>query len=116
MKSLPLFQFEATEEQLREICRTVGHVVALQIMHDRETGRPRGHALCEFRDQETAQSAVRNLNGYDFMGRTLRVSPAEEGKVVSPNLCVLFYLLPPFWPLILFFELDDRLLQLQHYF
>ena len=31
-----------------------------------------GYGFCEYKDQETALSAMRNLNGYEIAGRTLR--------------------------------------------
>ena len=45
-------------------------------VHDRETGKPKGYGFCEYRDAQTAESAVRNLNAVDFHGRQLRVDSA----------------------------------------
>jgi cleavage stimulation factor subunit 2 len=39
---------------------------------DRETGKPRGFGFIEFFDIPTAESAIRNLSGKDFNGRTIR--------------------------------------------
>lgn len=47
-------------------------------MFDRETGKPRGFGFCEYADVETANSAIRNLNGYDIGGRTLKVGYADH--------------------------------------
>jgi hypothetical protein len=53
---------------------------------DRETGKPKGFGFCEYRDTETAMSAMRNLNGYDINGRALRVDFAEkESKGRGPG-------------------------------
>ena len=49
-------------------------------MYDRETGKPKGYGFCEYKDQETALSAMRNLNGYEIGGRTLRVDNACTEK------------------------------------
>lgn len=49
-------------------------------MYDRDTGKPKGYGFCEFRDAETASSAMRNLNGRDMNGRALRVDYAENEK------------------------------------
>ncbi|XP_021376877.1 cleavage stimulation factor subunit 2-like isoform X2 [Mizuhopecten yessoensis] len=68
--------YEATEEQLREIFTQAGPVVSFRLVYDRETGKPKGYGFCEYQDVETAQSAMRNLNNYDFNGRPLRVGVA----------------------------------------
>ena len=47
-----------------------------RLVYDRETGKPKGYGFCEYADQETAQSAMRNLNNHDFNGRPLRVGYA----------------------------------------
>ena len=49
-------------------------------MYDRETGKPKGYGFCEYKDQETALSAMRNLNGVEIAGRTLRVDNACTEK------------------------------------
>jgi len=62
--------YETTEEQLIEIFQEVGPVVSFRLVFDRETGKPKGYGFCEFRDQETALSAIRNympLNYYSFI-------------------------------------------------
>lgn len=72
--------YEATEEKLREIFTEVGPVVSFKLVYDRETGKPKGYGFCEFKDQETALSAMRNLNGFEIAGRTLRVDNACTEK------------------------------------
>ncbi|XP_067674179.1 cleavage stimulation factor subunit 2-like [Haliotis asinina] len=74
--------YETTEEQLKEIFAQAGPVVSFRLVYDRETGKPKGYGFCEYQDVETAQSAMRNLNNYDFNGRPLRVGVAagEQNK------------------------------------
>ncbi|CAN1235324.1 Cleavage stimulating factor 64 [Linum perenne] len=72
--------YDATEEQLIEICREVGPVVSFRLVIDRETGKPKGYGFCEYKDEETALSARRNLQGYEINGRQLRVDFAENDK------------------------------------
>ncbi|KAL6514586.1 hypothetical protein OROGR_020165 [Orobanche gracilis] len=67
--------YDATEEQLVQICEEVGPVVSF-----RDTGKPKGYGFCEYKDEETALSARRNLQGYDINGRQLRVDFAENDK------------------------------------
>jgi cleavage stimulation factor subunit 2 len=54
--------------------------VKIRLVLDRETGKPKGYGFCEFRDEETALSARRNLQGYEINGRQLRVDFAENEK------------------------------------
>ena len=65
--------------------RTLHHGVSkymhcFRLVYDRETGKPKGYGFCEYKDQETALSAMRNLNGYEIGGRTLRVDNACTEK------------------------------------
>ncbi|KAK3782670.1 hypothetical protein RRG08_037673 [Elysia crispata] len=84
--------YDATEEQLREVFFQAGPVVSFRLVYDRETGKPKGYGFCEYQDTDTAQSAMRNLNNYDFNGRPLRVGVAageqnkDEGKSMQQAL------------------------------
>jgi len=73
------------EEQLIDAFKSVGQVVGFRLVYDRDTGKPKGYGFCEFADHDTAQSAVRNLNGQEVGGRPLRIDLADsdpflEGK------------------------------------
>nr|AIE39013.1 cleavage stimulating factor-like 1 [Echinochloa crus-galli] len=72
--------YDATEEQLVQICEEVGPVVSFRLVIDKETGKPKGYGFCEYMDEETALSARRNLQGYEINGRQLRVDFAENGR------------------------------------
>ncbi|XP_071453754.1 cleavage stimulation factor subunit 2 isoform X2 [Hetaerina americana] len=80
--------YEATEEKLKEIFSEVGPVLSFKLVYDRETGKPKGYGFCEYKDQETALSAMRNLNGYEIGGRTLRVDNActEKSRMEMQSL------------------------------
>ncbi|MQL97343.1 hypothetical protein Taro_030033 [Colocasia esculenta] len=77
--------YDATEEQLVQICKEVGPVVSFRLVLDRETGKPKGYGFCEYKDEETALSARRNLHGYEINGRQLRVDFAENDKGADRN-------------------------------
>mmetsp|Transcript_42685 Transcript_42685/g.107745 ORF Transcript_42685/g.107745 Transcript_42685/m.107745 type:complete len:434 (-) Transcript_42685:98-1399(-) len=70
--------YNATEEQLIEIFSEVGKVLTFRLLTDPSSGRPRGYGFCEYADRETALSAIRNLNGREISGRSLRVSSPDE--------------------------------------
>ena len=55
-------------------------VYNFRLVYDRETGKPKGYGFCEYKDQDTAQSAMRNLNGTEIHGRQLRVDSAASQK------------------------------------
>ncbi len=61
-------------------------VDANRLVHDRDTGKPRGYGFCEFNDSDTAQSAIRNLNNADFHGRALRVDYAEDDQKMRDGM------------------------------
>ncbi|KAL7674196.1 hypothetical protein ACOME3_000475 [Neoechinorhynchus agilis] len=67
-----------TEDQMRDVFSVVGPVVSFRIVYDRETGNPKGYGFAEYQDAQTAQSAMRNLNGFEFNGRSLRVDKASS--------------------------------------
>ncbi|KAK3028565.1 hypothetical protein RJ639_039256 [Escallonia herrerae] len=77
--------YDATEERLIQICEEVGPVVSFRLVTDRETGKPKGYGFCEYKDEETALSARRNLQGYEINGRQLRVDFAENDKNTDRN-------------------------------
>ncbi|XP_065012557.1 cleavage stimulating factor 64-like isoform X1 [Musa acuminata AAA Group] len=77
--------YDATEDQLKQLCEEVGPVVSFRLVYDRETGKPKGYGFCEYKDEETALSARRNLQGYEINGRQLRVDFAENDKNSDRN-------------------------------
>ena len=77
--------YEVTEDMLVKLLSEVGPVKSLRLVCDRETGKPKGFGICEFFDVMTADSAVRNLNGRELSGRTLRIDFADEGTKGGPE-------------------------------
>lgn len=70
--------FSSTEADLKEVFGRHGGVTSVNIITDRDTGRPRGFAFVEMEDAEAAQNAIRALDGNDLGGRAINVSQAQE--------------------------------------
>jgi cold-inducible RNA-binding protein len=60
--------FEQNERKVEEV----------KLITDRDTGRPRGFGFVEMGSSEDADSAIRELNGFEFEGRQLTVNEARE--------------------------------------
>ncbi|KAL9595253.1 MAG: hypothetical protein Q9219_006557 [cf. Caloplaca sp. 3 TL-2023] len=71
--------YQLSEEAVVDIASSIGQVVSFRLVSDPETGRPRGYGFCEYTDKDAAASAIRNLDGYEVMGRELRVAYSHQG-------------------------------------
>ncbi len=69
--------FRAYEEEVRELFAQYGEVYSVDLITDRETGRPRGFGFVEM-EGDGALAAIEGLDGTEFGGRTLRVNEARE--------------------------------------
>lgn len=70
--------FSATDDELRETFGKHGSLESVNVITDRETGRSRGFAFVEFKDADSANTAMTALDGQDMGGRPLRVNVAHE--------------------------------------
>ena len=69
--------FNTTEDTLRQYFEGIGQVAKVSIITDRETGRPRGFAFIEMPNGSEAREAMKQLDGQDLEGRSLKVSEAK---------------------------------------
>jgi cold-inducible RNA-binding protein len=67
--------FSVTSDDLQGLFSQHGEVHSVNLVTDRETGRPRGFAFVEMAN---ADAAIDALNGQEFEGRTLNVNVARE--------------------------------------
>ena len=67
-----------TEPQLRTLFEEHGTVDRVNIIMDRETGRPKGFAFVEMTNKDQADKACLALGGSDLGGRALRVNEAKN--------------------------------------
>ena len=69
--------FDATEDEVRQLFAEHGEVASVNIITDRDSGRPKGFGFVEMPQQEQAQAAIKSLNGKEFRGRGLNVNEAR---------------------------------------
>jgi RNA recognition motif-containing protein len=68
--------FTATEDEVRELFQEHGDVHGVDLIHDRETGRPRGFGFVEM-DSDGADAAIEALDGMQMGGRPLKINEAR---------------------------------------
>jgi RNA recognition motif-containing protein len=69
--------FDTTEDQLREAFGGFGQVTSVNIISDRDSGRPKGFGFVEMASKDEAMAAISGLNGRELNGRTLNVNEAR---------------------------------------
>ena len=68
--------FSATETAVRELFEQHGSVESVNLITDRDTGRPRGFGFVEM--QDGGEAAMSALNGIEMDGRNLTVNEAKK--------------------------------------
>ena len=68
--------FTATQNEVGDLFASYGAVHSVNLINDRETGRPRGFGFVEM-DDEPALAAIEALNGKEIGGRSLRINEAR---------------------------------------
>lgn len=69
--------FTMSEDQLRTLFSEYGEVDSVNVIMDRDTGRPRGFAFIEMPDDEGARKAIDALAEHEVEGRKLNVNQAR---------------------------------------
>ena len=69
--------FDTTQARLQELAETHGQVSSVNIITDRQTGRPRGFAFVEMPDGNEAAEAIQQLNLAEIAGRAITVNEAR---------------------------------------
>jgi RNA recognition motif-containing protein len=70
--------YSTTENALRDLFAQYGEVASVNIIVDRYTGKAKGFGFVEMNTEEESRAAIEALNGFEFMGRQLRVNEAED--------------------------------------
>jgi RNA recognition motif-containing protein len=69
--------FETSETDLQTLFAQAGTVETVNIIRDRDTGRPRGFGFVEMTTEADAQNAIDQFNEQPFGGRNLTVNIAK---------------------------------------
>jgi cold-inducible RNA-binding protein len=70
--------YGTTQETLEKTFGAHGEVVSVNIITDRQTGRPKGFAFVEMSSPEEGDAAKMALNGSELDGRSINVDNARE--------------------------------------
>ena len=69
--------FDSTEDEVRDLFAAHGEVLRVNLITDRDTGRPRGFGFVEMADANQGKTAIEQVNGADLGGRSLTVNEAK---------------------------------------
>ncbi|XAR62920.1 hypothetical protein NMG60_11022659 [Bertholletia excelsa] len=68
---------DVAEEDLRDLCGSIGDILEVRLVKNRDTGESKGFAFVAFKTKDIAQQAIEELHSKEFKGRTLRSSLSE---------------------------------------
>jgi cold-inducible RNA-binding protein len=77
--------YTTTQEQIRELFSQVAEPVEINLITDRDTGRPKGFGFVEMATEEAAQEVIRRFNGFSLDDRALTVNEARPREERSRN-------------------------------
>ena len=69
--------YSTTESKLRDLFGEFGEIESVNVITDRDTGRPKGFAFVEMASDEAAQKAISELNGKVVDEREIKVDKAK---------------------------------------
>ena len=69
--------FSATDDEVRAMFAEFGNVNSVNLITDRDSGRPRGFGFVEMEDGGEADSAISALHQTQMDGRSLNVNEAR---------------------------------------
>ncbi|MFM2364260.1 MAG: hypothetical protein RLZZ316_3162 [Bacteroidota bacterium] len=69
--------YSTSSDTLKEVFEQFGEVASANVIIDRETGRSKGFAFVEMKDDDAANAAISGLDNTDLDGRTIVVKKAE---------------------------------------
>ncbi len=72
--------YKVTEDDLKDLFGEFGAVSEVNVITDRETGRPRGFAFVEMDSDDEATKAINSLNGKELQDREIVVNEAKPKR------------------------------------
>ncbi|MBX3468593.1 MAG: RNA-binding protein [Planctomycetes bacterium] len=69
--------YSVADDQLQDLFAQHGTVSRVNVVMDRETGRPRGFAFVEMANEAEGQAAIDAINGVQLGGRALTANVAR---------------------------------------
>lgn len=75
--------FSATQDEVQDLFAQYGDVLSVNLITDRETGRPRGFGFVEM--ETGAEEAINALHQSDMGGRSLNVNEARPRESRPPR-------------------------------
>ena len=77
--------YGVTQEELKSAFEQYGQVNKVSLAIDKETGKSKGFAFIEMRDNEEAVAAIKGLDGQTMHGRQIAVKQAEDRSNGAPK-------------------------------
>ena len=77
--------YKVTEDDLKDLFAEFGTITEINVITDRETGRPRGFAFVEMESDDEATKAINSLNGKELQDREIVVNEARPRRDSRPR-------------------------------
>ena len=77
--------YQTSEASIRTAFEAHGEVVSVNLITDRDTGRPKGFGFVEMGSAEEAEAAKSALDGTELDGRSIKVDVAKEQAPKPPR-------------------------------
>lgn len=77
--------YDVGEAEIRNLFEQYGGIDEIKIITDRDTGRSKGFAFVQMKNDDEARKAIEALNGQDLLGRALIVNEARPRESSGPS-------------------------------